>query len=342
VSSPPNTTVLNFSYTSGSRQQAAVVANALANAYLIERQAQAASVADSQSRSLQRSIDALDARRVDTGRRLGQAGNLTVQDALTAELTQINGALRELETRRAQLEALDTTSGSLVKPAVPTSKPDGPSVPILLLAGALLGAMSAFAISLAWGRLSDRIYSVEDLAGTEGIGMVVELPKGGGRAAIEAWRVLAVRLAHQGVGAKWRRLVVTSPEGEADALAASRLADALSDAGVQARAVSNWIEASPQQVSVYRAPMSGGARALRSMDQAEAAILLVAHRRRLPEVTRVVEVLSEAGVTVLATGLLITRRGGGGPDGERRTASEPRTARIPLSKMRGSVGASTG
>ncbi|HEV7626029.1 MAG TPA: lipopolysaccharide biosynthesis protein, partial [Streptomyces sp.] len=131
VTNPPDTLILRFTYSADSPRSSAERANAFAGAFLDNREKQT----EAQVGKM------LDRYRDQRRPLLGQRGT---SDAVDAQLAV-------LDSKIADLTALDTTPGTVVRAALPPTSPDGPGLPMLLGLGAAAGLL--LGLLAAWVRL---------------------------------------------------------------------------------------------------------------------------------------------------------------------------------------------
>ncbi|MGH3325001.1 MAG: lipopolysaccharide biosynthesis protein, partial [Streptomyces sp.] len=131
VTNPPETTILRFTYTADSADGSADRANAFARAFLDNREKETKAQVEKM----------LDRYRDQRRPLLGQRGR---SDSVDAQLAV-------LDSKIADLTALDTTSGTVVRSALPPTSPAGPGLPMLTGLGAAAGLL--LGLLAAWVRL---------------------------------------------------------------------------------------------------------------------------------------------------------------------------------------------
>ncbi|MGW7519135.1 hypothetical protein ACWGJ2_26465, partial [Streptomyces sp. NPDC054796] len=207
VTNPPNTLVLRFTYSSGSAKEAARRSNAFARAFLEYRERQTEA-------QVEKMLDGYRAQRKPL---LGQRGTNEAADA----------QLSVLDSKIADLAAIDTTPGTVVRTAVPPTTPSGPGLPMLLALGGAVGL--GLGLLGAWVRLvfDPAARSRGDVVRALGAPVLGTLPRGRrsgpllaeGRTA-EEYRSMAFRLAHDQRLADRRLLLVAAPRGDGGTAAA--------------------------------------------------------------------------------------------------------------------------
>lgn len=202
VTNPPDTLVLRFTYTAGDPDRAARRANAFADAYLEQREAQTKA-------HIGTMLDRYVAQRRPLLDRQGK------NDAIDDQLSVLN-------SRIAELKGIDTTPGTVVRTAVPPLAPDGPGPVVLLVLGAALGL--GIGLLAAWVRMvfDPTVRSPGDVTRALRAPVLGALPRvrrghpeallAEGRLA-EEYRSVAFRLAYDETFAGRRRLLVVAPRG---------------------------------------------------------------------------------------------------------------------------------
>ncbi len=208
VTNPPDTLILRFTYTADSPRAAAARANAFARAFL-----------DTREKETEAQVGKMLDRYRDQRRPLlGQRGS---SDSVDAQLAV-------LDSKIADLTALDTTPGTVVRTALPPSSPAGPGLPMLLGLGAAAGLL--LGVLAAWVRLvlDPVVRSEGDVVRALGAPVLGTLPRRGrsapllaaGRAA-EEYRSVAFRLAcDRRLVDRPRSVLVVAPRGSGETAAA--------------------------------------------------------------------------------------------------------------------------
>jgi uncharacterized protein involved in exopolysaccharide biosynthesis/Mrp family chromosome partitioning ATPase len=246
VTNPPNTEVLRFAYSAGDPDTAAEAANAFAEAYLANRQADADETIQHSVASLESQRDPLVDRRDDIQAELDALveGTGTYESAL-ADLSTVTSQIAEINAGISSLTSLDTTGGSVITEATPPGGPAGPGLPLLLLLGYVVGI--GLGLLAAWVRLvfDPTVRSPGDVTRALRAPVLGVLPRTGrdhpdqllaeGRLA-EEYRSVAFRLAYDEAFAQRRRLLVVAPRGSIETpLAASvNLTAAFAEMGMDA------------------------------------------------------------------------------------------------------------
>ncbi|MGZ4667607.1 MAG: Wzz/FepE/Etk N-terminal domain-containing protein [Blastococcus sp.] len=164
VSVPPNTEILDITYTGTSADGAVKGALAFAQAYLDQRKAAATAVLAGQVKALQQRIDAVN---VSLAAVLKAAVGLIDGSSQKArndsEFAQLNNQLATLTDQQNQVKAETITPGAIVtQPRLPDA-PSSPNKMIALAAGVLLGLVLGVAVAALRNRRDDLIRTPEDL-----------------------------------------------------------------------------------------------------------------------------------------------------------------------------------
>jgi polysaccharide biosynthesis transport protein len=246
VTNPPNTEVLRFAYSASDPATAAERANAFAEAYLANRQADADETIAHSVASLESQREPLLDRRDDIQAELDTLfeGSAAYETAL-ADLSTVSGQISEINASISGLTSLDTTGGRIITEATPPGSPAGPGLPLLLGLGYVVGI--ALGLLAAWVRLvfDPTVRSAGDVTRALRAPVLGVLPRTGrdhpdqllaeGRLA-EEYRSVAFRLAYDEAFAQRRRLLVVAPRGsiETPLAAAVNLTAAFAEMGMDA------------------------------------------------------------------------------------------------------------
>ncbi len=253
ASAPTDSSLVEVSVTAASPEEAAAVANAIAEDTIATtpaitgRDAGTQSFIDESLKDTQAQITATQAR----------ADVLTSLDALTAEqellLASLQQRLANLQTSYTQLLGLASSASAnlatLSDPAVPPSRPASPSLPLNLVLATIAGLLIGLALALAADHLDDSVKSsddVEHLVGLPTLGMVGRQRVDRGaepfyvlstllypRSAIaESYRVLRTNVGFASVDRPSHLVLVTSAlAGEGKTAVASNLGVAFAQDG---------------------------------------------------------------------------------------------------------------
>ncbi|MGP3969037.1 lipopolysaccharide biosynthesis protein [Streptomyces sp. 6N223] len=246
VTNPPNTEVLRFAYSASDPDAAAERANAFAEAYLANRQADADETIGHSVDSLESQREPLLDRRDDIQAELDALfeGSGAYESAL-ADLSTVTGQISEINASISSLQSLDTTGGRIITEATPPGSPAGPGLPLLLGLGYVVGI--GLGLLAAWVRLvfDPTVRSPGDVTRALRAPVLGVLPRTGrdhpeqllaeGRLA-EEYRSVAFRLAYDEAFAQRRRLLVVAPRGsiETPLAAAVNLTAAFAEMGMDA------------------------------------------------------------------------------------------------------------
>ncbi|KPC87507.1 lipopolysaccharide biosynthesis protein [Streptomyces sp. NRRL F-6602] len=240
VTNPPETRMLRFSCTAPGAGAAARAANAYAEAYLDNREEDAATrvrtmvdAYEKQRAPLLKERDRLAAQIASSsGDDRALDGTVAAHSSAVSRIAELNGSISDLR-------AEDTTPGRVVTKATPPAAPSGPGLPLLLGLGAAVGI--GLGLLAAWVRLvfDPAVRSPGDVVRALHAPVLGTLPHGrrarrdgNGRAdrrsllavgrLAEEYRSVAFRLAYDETFARRRRILLVPPRGSiATALAAS-------------------------------------------------------------------------------------------------------------------------
>jgi polysaccharide biosynthesis transport protein len=162
ITVPPSTQVLEISYTASDPEVAQQVADAVASAYLQNRQQRYDDVNDAR-------IDRVEARTQTVVTEL-RAATAAADDAGRSDRSfqaELAGALRsELVSLRAQQTALEnseTPPGAVIRPATEPAAPSGLTALVYPIAGGLLGLALGCLVAVLLERMSGVIRSVDEV-----------------------------------------------------------------------------------------------------------------------------------------------------------------------------------
>ncbi|MGW2014634.1 lipopolysaccharide biosynthesis protein [Streptomyces sp. NPDC001927] len=243
VTNPPQSQVLQFTYTADTPQAAADRANAVTQAYLALRQKQWTDVRATMLAGQQRQLDEVAKKHDQKTKELDRMPDGAARDAEYGVKTNLLNRINELDARISQLKSLDMSPGTVIRVATAPGYSDGPGLPMSLGLGALVGV--ALGLLAAWVRLvfDPAPRSAGDVARAVRAPVLGTLPRGAtdvlladdhtdARAA-EEYRSVAFRLAYDQRFADRRRLLVVAPRGcnEAAVSVASHLAASFAETG---------------------------------------------------------------------------------------------------------------
>ncbi|MFG2639778.1 lipopolysaccharide biosynthesis protein [Streptomyces sp. NPDC048370] len=243
VTNPPQSQVLQFSYTADTPQAAADRANAVTQAYLALRQKQWTDVRATMLAGQQRQLDEVAKKHDQKTKELDRMPDGAARDAEYGVKTNLLNRINELDARISQLKSLDMSPGTVIRVATAPGYSDGPGLPMSIGLGALVGV--ALGLLAAWVRLvfDPAPRSAGDVARAVRAPVLGTLPKGATDVLLaddhtdarvaEEYRSVAFRLAYDQRFADRRRLLVVAPRGsnEAAVAVASHLAASFAETG---------------------------------------------------------------------------------------------------------------
>lgn len=164
VSVPPNSDILDITFSAGTPQAAQAGALAFAQSYLDQRKQAATNLLNATDKALQARIDATTVQLqnvLKSGSSL--APNSTQKFRNDAEASALNGQLAALGSQQTSVRATDVSAGQIVtEPALPSS-PSSPNRLITLVAGIALGLLAGLGLALLRQRSDDVLRAPEDL-----------------------------------------------------------------------------------------------------------------------------------------------------------------------------------
>jgi len=143
VNVPPNSAILAISYTAGTPNAAAAGAQAVATAYLANREAAATRTLAVQQRLVAAAIREADKELTEVTASLATLAKGTAEYLNASRRQTILG--RQVATLTAKADALRTvavTPGTVISPARPPDAPTGPGMPLYLGSGLFLGLLA--------------------------------------------------------------------------------------------------------------------------------------------------------------------------------------------------------
>ncbi|WP_406864381.1 lipopolysaccharide biosynthesis protein [Streptomyces sp. HUAS MG47] len=230
VTNPPQSQVLQFSYTADSPQAAADRANAMTEAYLELREKQWTAIRAKMLEGLQIQLNEASLKHDKQVKLVDRMPAGTARDEEYGTKTNLANRMIELEGRVSALKALDMSAGTVIRTATAPGYSDGPSLPMSLGLGALVGV--ALGLLAAWVRLvfDPAPRSAGDVARAVRAPVLGTLPRGATETLLagdhtdarvgEEFRSVAFRLAYDQRFADRRRLLVVAPRGSSEAAAA--------------------------------------------------------------------------------------------------------------------------
>ncbi|MFF3314728.1 lipopolysaccharide biosynthesis protein [Streptomyces sp. NPDC003035] len=243
VTNPPQSQVLQFTYTADSPKAAADRANAVTQAYLDLRKKQWTDLRSTMLEGQQRQLDEVAKKHDQKARELDRMPDGAARDAEYGVKTNLLNRINELDARISQLKSLDMSPGTVIRTATAPGFSDGPGLPMSLGLGALVGV--ALGLLAAWVRLvfDPAPRSAGDVARAVRAPVLGTLPRGATDVLLaddqtdarvaEEYRSVAFRLAYDQRFADRRRLLVVAPRGSNDAAVAvaSHLAASFAETG---------------------------------------------------------------------------------------------------------------
>ncbi|WP_416370636.1 lipopolysaccharide biosynthesis protein [Streptomyces sp. PR69] len=231
VTTPPQSLVLRFSYTSNDPDRSAQRANALVQAYLKDREEQTEATRDTMIKGLQTQLDPISRQHDELAEKLeGRTVSSESEADYTVKANLLN-RITELSNRISKLKALDMTPGKVIRVADAPKSSDGPGWALSLGLGGAVGV--ALGLLIAWVRLvfDPAARSEGDVARALRAPVLGSLPRAHESdpplaedreesPLAEEYRSIAYRLAYDQRFADRRRLLVAAPRGSSRTAAA--------------------------------------------------------------------------------------------------------------------------
>jgi Mrp family chromosome partitioning ATPase/capsular polysaccharide biosynthesis protein len=164
VSVPPNTQILDITYTASTPDAAHAGSLAFAQAYLDQRAKTATATLAAADKALQARIDAATAQLQSVLKASATLpANSPARFRNDAQASALNNQLAALGSEQTGVRSTDVLPGRIVSaPAVPTS-PSSPKSLLTLLAGVVLGLLAGAGLAMLRHRADDVIRTAEDL-----------------------------------------------------------------------------------------------------------------------------------------------------------------------------------
>lgn len=165
VTVPPNTTVLQIAYTDKTATDAQAGANALASAYLNDRQSTAQGQLDRQINSAQANRDSLTTQLQSL---IGKAAQLpsgsSARQLVDTQIAFVKGSIRQINQDIITLQGIEITPGRIVSSAIKPPHPSSPSKTLYLASGLAVGLLLGLLAAWLRIRFRRRVRDLDDLA----------------------------------------------------------------------------------------------------------------------------------------------------------------------------------
>lgn len=170
VTVPPNTDILDITYSGKTPVAAQSGSLMFAQAYLDQRSAATQSLIKAQDKALQSRIDAVNASLAPVVK--AQAAlptNSPNYGHLQAQITALNNQLTALSNQQNQIRAAVVTPGQITSQAALPTSPSSPNRLVVLTGGILLGLLAGVSLAMLRHRSDDLIRDPEDLFRRTGV-----------------------------------------------------------------------------------------------------------------------------------------------------------------------------
>ena len=251
---PEQTTFLEITYTSGDAASAQVWANAYAQAYVVNRRAQAVTEYETIQKSVQDQIAKLDAERSETREQLEVAPRDQLP-SLREDLEALDRRIIAFEGQLTQAGVPSTVPAEVLRPAELPSSPSSPNYVRNAALAVVVGLGLGLGLAFVRERFDDRITSREDLEGLLGVSVLAVVPRVPGwrkRAsprivarekpkspAAEAYRTIRTNVDYLARTNDLKIIAVTSPTiGDGKTTSTANLAHTMAQTGKRVIAIS--------------------------------------------------------------------------------------------------------
>lgn len=164
VTVPPNTSVLDISFSAPTAKKAQGGAHAFADSYLRNRKSLADDRVSSQTKVLQSKIDGLAAQLRASGRKIAALpASSSERTYETSQRDLLIQQIAALNTQLAPLTSGDITPGDIITDAQLPVGPSNPNAKLLITSGLLAGLLAGVLLALAVDRTDKRVRDRRDL-----------------------------------------------------------------------------------------------------------------------------------------------------------------------------------
>ena len=249
----PNTQLLDLKVRAAAPDQAALIANKLADVFIQQTEARQQGALEASTQYLEDQLKSLEGQVADSERRIselrsqpasaGQKADIAAEQSRLATFqSSYSTVLKNVQDIRLS-NASVAGSVSVVQPATPPVRPVSPRIPLNVGLSALLGLLAAAGLVTCFEYFDDKLSSPERVHDSSGLNTLGRLPRvktaKRGRVSIaassaesEAYRKLRTNLEFCTLDEPWRTLLVTSPgPGDGKTTVASNLARMMAEEG---------------------------------------------------------------------------------------------------------------
>ncbi|NKZ00323.1 lipopolysaccharide biosynthesis protein [Nocardiopsis alborubida] len=176
VSVPPNSSVLEISYSAGSPEAARAGAQAYADAYLELRRERIAGLIDSHLEALRGEQEARYEALAEAAGESADPGTDARVEALRAEITELGNGISPLSALAETVEA-----GRVITPAGLPERASSPLPALWLVGGAALGLLAGLLAAVVRDRLDPRLHDAEETGRIGTVPVLLDLSERVGR-----------------------------------------------------------------------------------------------------------------------------------------------------------------
>jgi capsular polysaccharide biosynthesis protein/Mrp family chromosome partitioning ATPase len=164
VEVPPNTAVLQITYTAADPMRAQAGSHAFAEAYLRNREGGAKADLDAQVAALTSKVKQLNSSLSSIANRLSGLSDSSPQRAtLESQRSTTQSQLNGVNEKLNDLSTATISGGEIISDARVPTEPSKPNRTLNLAAGAMIGLLMGFAVAVARDRLDRRVRSAADV-----------------------------------------------------------------------------------------------------------------------------------------------------------------------------------
>lgn len=177
VSVPPNSTVLNITFTAPTPRAARNGSHAFATAYLANRVDGARAAAETATKALHEQVDKVTGQLEELSAKLAGTTDASTKIVLQTKRRNLSQQLDDLTTRLGEATAEPVDGGRIISAASLPTAPTSPVLVVDLAAGAMLGLLLGILAALLRARVDRRIRCADDVRRRTGTPVLAELTR---------------------------------------------------------------------------------------------------------------------------------------------------------------------